>query len=70
MAIHKLENGTFVISANQMWLSGVYDSEKSAKFSFKLSDSEKTELMNIVLSRGDDVITWDDISEFRKTTKP
>lgn len=66
MRIHKLENGNCVISAKDgMWLAGVYEDERAAKFAFKISESDKCILRDNSVKRGDCVITWQDIKDFR-----
>lgn len=61
--IHKLDDGTCVISACSIWLPGCYENERAAKFAFKVSDQDKAQLRD---SAVDGVITWNQIHEFRK----
>ncbi len=64
MAIHKLENGTFVISANDIWLPGTYADERAARFAFKLTDEQKAELRDRAIKESDGVITCVDIEDY------
>lgn len=65
MSIHKLDDGTCVISAGGMWLHGCYENERAARFAFRITDKEKAELRDISLKENNGVITWDKIKEFR-----
>jgi len=65
MSIHKLNDGTCVIGAGGMWLPGCYESERAAKFAFRLTDQQKAELRDISIVENNGVITWDRIKEFR-----
>lgn len=38
--IHKLDNGTFVISADRVWRPGVFATEKAARMGQRLSNEE------------------------------
>jgi len=37
MAIHRVKDG-YVISSRQVWLPGIYDSERTARAAFRKSD--------------------------------
>jgi hypothetical protein len=65
MAIHKLENGTCVISANDMWLPGTYENERAARLAFKLTDEQKAELRDRAIKKSDGVITCVDIEGYK-----
>ena len=65
MSIHVLDNGTCVIGAGGMWLPGCYENERAARFAFRITDSHKAELRDMSINRGDKVIKWSDIKEFR-----
>ena len=64
MAIHKLENGTCVISANDMWLPGTYENERAARLAFKLTDEQKAELRDRAIKKSDGTITFRDIEDY------
>lgn len=46
MAIYPCEDGTCCISSNQVWLPGVYENERCARYAFRFSDSVLQQLMN------------------------
>ena len=65
MSVHKLEDGTCVISASSTWLPGCYENERAAKFAFRVSDEAKAELRDAAIETGNGVITWQDIKHYR-----
>lgn len=38
--IHKLGEKEYCISSNQVWLPGVYESERAAKYAFRFNEDE------------------------------
>ncbi len=42
--IHKLKDGSFVISSHGSWLPGAYDTERAAKYAFRFTDYELSDL--------------------------
>lgn len=66
MAIHRLDDGTCVISASGTWLPGCYEDERTAKFAFRVSDDTKAKLQAQAIARGDGIITWGDIAKARE----
>jgi len=69
MAIYKLDDGTFVISASSVWLAGCYENEKAARFAFSISDKEKEKLQNEAIIKNNGVITWQDIKNHKDKLK-
>lgn len=61
MSIHKLDDGTCVIGAGGVWLAGCYEDERAARFAFRVSDEEKSELRDAAIKTGNGVISWEDI---------
>jgi hypothetical protein len=49
-----------------MWLLGCYESERAARFAFRVTDAEKAELRDDCLKEGAGVITLDQIRAFRR----
>lgn len=68
MAVRKVDD-TFVISSNQVWLPGRYESERTAKYAFRFSDEVlqalQTEANKLVGGVGG-VITFADLQKARK----
>lgn len=65
MAIYNLGDGTCVISSSRVWLPGVYENERAARFAFRLPNEELTKLQEQANARAGGaggVITWDDIA--------
>jgi hypothetical protein len=69
MAIHKQEDGTCVISASSIWLPGCYEDERAAKFAFRISDEAKAKLRDDAKLTGNQVITWQDIKDYKARYK-
>lgn len=46
MAIHICGDGKCCISSNQVWMPGVYENEKCARYAFRFSDSVLRQLMD------------------------
>lgn len=64
MAIHTCEDGTCCISSNQVWMPGVYENEKCARYAFRFSDSVLQQLMNEANERvggAGGTITYEDL---------
>jgi hypothetical protein len=68
MSIHKLDDGTCVIGAGGIWLPGCYESERAARFAFRISDDAKAELRDEAVKKGI-AITWVDIKNYRDKNK-
>ena len=61
--IQKIESG-YVIGANQVWLPGVYESKRAARFAFRFNDEELQDLQDMVNKRAGGVggrITLEDL---------
>jgi hypothetical protein len=69
MTVHKQEDGTCVISDGNIYLPGYYENEKAANFAFKISDEAKQELQDAAYFTGNQVITWQDIKDYRLRNK-
>ena len=65
MTVHKQKDGICVISASGTWLPGCYEDEKAAKFAFRISDEAKQGLQDAANLTGNQVITWQDIKNYR-----
>jgi hypothetical protein len=65
MTVHKQEDGPCVISASGIWLPGCYEDERAARFAFRISDEAKQELEHASYFTGNQVITWQDIKDYR-----
>lgn len=59
--IHKIEN-VFLISTNNTWKPGVFDSRKTANYAFRFSDEDLQKIQN-----SHDLITYEILKEFKKT---
>lgn len=64
--IHKLKDGTFVISSGGTWLSGIYDCETTATFALDFSDSDLNKLQE-EKNKTTSVITMLDLAKIKKT---
>lgn len=65
---HRLEDGTYVISARQVWRPGCFENKLAAWHGQRLTDSEIQELQNRAILRdgpNKGVITLDDIREWK-----
>ena len=62
--IYKLEDGTYVISSHQVWMPGVYDTERTANYAFKFSDEELHSLGKDE-NGGWKLITFEDLQELK-----
>ena len=69
MAVHKVEDGGFVISAYRQWIPGVYDTERAAKFALRLRVGQADHLRDKINVGEDRLITWEDIREYRATLR-
>tara|TARA_R110000737_G_scaffold353117_1_gene402453 strand:+ start:21989 stop:22198 length:210 start_codon:yes stop_codon:yes gene_type:complete len=65
MTVHKLKDGTCVISNDNIYLPGYYENKKAAEFAFKISDDAKQDLQDAAYFTGNRVIAWQDIKDYR-----
>lgn len=66
--IHKVDDG-YVISLNEQWLPGLYDSEKAAESAIDLPCDQLAELMGMANERAGGsggLITSEDIAKMKK----
>lgn len=64
MAIHVCGDGKYCISSNQVWMPGVYENEKCARYAFRFSDSVLRQLMdeaNLRVGGKGGTITYQDL---------
>lgn len=61
--IYKVENN-YVISSHGTWLPGSYDSERTARYAFRFSDSDLLRLQKQVNYKGKQ-ITFEDLKAIR-----
>ena len=59
--IRKFEDGACVISSRGTWLPGVYEDERTAKYAFRIKDTDKSILQNQAIERGDRILKYVDI---------
>jgi hypothetical protein len=65
MSIKKLDDGTYAISAGGCDFDGCYESERAARFAFKIDDNAKAVLWDAAIDTGNGVISWQDIKHYR-----
>lgn len=58
-------DGMFVISSHRVWLPGVYDSRRAARYAFRFKDSDLDALQQSVNPNG--VITFEMLRQLRQT---
>lgn len=66
MAIYKVDDG-YVISSHDVWMPGVYSTERAAKYAFRFSDKVLYELQESV--NPDGIITFEMLQEQRRKSK-
>lgn len=64
--IYKNDLGAFVISSQQVWLPGVYESERAAKYAFHFPDEDLSTLQGQANERGGGVIAFADLQSYRR----
>ena len=66
--IHKAQDGTCTISSRGMWLPGIYDSERSARYAFRFGDEVLQSLADRVcrVDGENRAITMDDLRAARQ----
>jgi len=65
--IHKLNDG-FVISSHGVWLPGVYESKRAARYAFRFMGKELEGLQS-EKNKTTSIITFEDLKNIRKPTK-
>lgn len=60
--IHETAGG-FVISTRDMWLPGIYETERAARFAFRMNPDQMNDLWEQKLREGKDFVTWQDIKD-------
>ena len=67
MTVHKLDDGTFVISSGGCWLPGIYADQETANYAFQFSDAQLSALNNHIchFERENRAITMDDLRAAR-----
>jgi hypothetical protein len=70
--IHPDDDGTFTISSHAMWLPGIYDSERAARYAFRFSNETLQQLSDRICAvHGENrAITTDDLKAARATQAP
>jgi hypothetical protein len=66
MSVYQTGDG-FVISSHQVWLPGVYDTSRTARYALQFSDRDLSDLWDRVLSEGRGRVTLDDLRSVKKT---
>ena len=66
--IYKTESCNYVISSNDQWISGVYDSERTATYAFKFPYEQLMRLQENK-NRTSKVITLDDLKSLFQNLK-
>ena len=46
MAIFKVKEGTYVIGSGGVWLPGIYESERAARYAFRFPDDQLRKLQD------------------------
>jgi hypothetical protein len=72
MAIHKTDNGTFVISSHHCWLPGIFEDERSARWAFRFPDEVLERLQreaNVRAGGKGGVITHDDLKRVGRSSQ-
>jgi hypothetical protein len=77
MTIHAIEGG-YVISSHRVWLPGVYEDERTARYAFRLPVAALQRLQDAANARTPDrtggTITWGDVAKeaeaIREATQP
>ena len=67
MTIHKLDDGTFVISSNHAWLPGTYADKETGNYAFQFDDETLHALNDRIchVERENRAITMDDLRAAR-----
>ena len=60
-------NGYFVISSHEVWLPGVYESERAARYAFRFSDARLQALQGSVNPGG--IITYKMLQGLRRASR-
>ena len=66
MAIYQTRDGAFVISSHQVWIPGIYEDERTARFAFRFSDDTLQtlqDLANATAGANGGIITWCDLAK-------
>lgn len=63
--IREADGGGFVISSHQVWLPGVYEDERAARFAFRFADAELQSLADKVCATEGRLITSADLRSAR-----
>lgn len=65
VSIHKVEDG-FVIASGGMWLPGLYEDERTARFAFRCTNEQLVQLRDAAIKNNKNAaITWGDIARLR-----
>jgi hypothetical protein len=66
MTIHVVKGG-YVISSHRVWLPGIYEDERTARYAFRLPDDALQRLQDAANARTPDgtggTITWGDVAK-------
>jgi hypothetical protein len=65
MAIHKTDDGVFVIASGGSWLPGAYEDKRTARFAFRLPNETLSRLQRAANARAGGyggVVTWGDLA--------
>lgn len=63
--IYKTDDGTYVISSNQVWIPGCFEDERTAKYAFKFTDSQLQKLQD-EKNKTTHIITFTDLQKLRR----
>lgn len=65
MTIHRTSEGQFVAASRGVWIPGVFEDERTARFAFRLPDAVLSRLQgeaNIRAGGSGGVLTWGDLA--------
>lgn len=66
--IHKTDDGSYVISSGQVWVSGVFEDARTANYAFRFKNAELEKLQE-KKNETTHTITFKDLQELRKNNK-
>lgn len=72
MALHRLNNGIYNISSQEVWLPGRYKDERTARYAFRFSHAELQKRQDAANARAGGtggVITYADLQAARRKPK-